>query len=98
MDRSPTKPMVRPVAVTAMLTGLGGAAWLFAVAPAFVDFGVAVAAAFVWCFLVEAGLRPRLLPDPGPDGGVPLNSSPSGTVLEADARVSRKEPLSVKAA
>jgi hypothetical protein len=61
--------------VTAVLVLAGGLAWVLAIAPAFVEFGLAVAAAVAWCVWLERHPDPLAgHPQPTPDGGTRLTS------------------------
>ena len=99
MDRSVTTPGRAVVVVAvAIVTGLSiGAVWVLAEAPALVSFGIAVAAAFGWCFWLEAhsGASDRR-PVPSPDGGrsLGLPAAPLARVVSTE----RKPAKWIKAA
>ena len=85
------------VAVPILVGLLLGVAWVLAEAPVFIGFGIAVAAAFGWCFWLEVhsgGSDGR--PVPSPDGGKSL-----GQPAEPPARIGsteRKRATGIKAA
>ncbi len=81
-DSTPS-PRVRCVAIAALLGTLASAAWLLVVLPAIVGFGVAVAAAFTWCFWLDQRSKQRS--SAGSDDGGQLKAS--GVVLALFASV-----------
>jgi hypothetical protein len=101
MDRSlstPGRAVVVAVAIAvAIVTGLSvGAMWLLAEAPALVSFGIAVAAAFSWCFWLEAHSgASNSRPVPSPDGGrsLGLPAAPLAPVVSKE-----REPQRIRAA
>jgi hypothetical protein len=56
-----SRALAGPAAVAGLLVLVTGLAWIMIAAPAFVVFGLAVAAAVAWCIWLER--------HPGPDAG-----------------------------
>ena len=62
--------------------------------PAFVEFGLAVAAATGWCVLLETQSRRR--PEPTPDGGARVDAAPgTSTTFARIGAVSKRDRRSI---
>jgi hypothetical protein len=104
MDRSTTTRshpflLFRHVAIAAWLVTLLGAAFVVAESPVLVGFGLAVAAAYTWCFWLDRHDSAHDMgPVPGPEGGLRVAPRAQPPVLAQARRHSPRVPESDKPA